>query len=584
MNLNNQANKSPLPITQSHAIDFSKPIRKWDEPANLVIIVGPNMEKIWLDNLLDSASKKGLTVELIGDGNREVDLSEIDKCRQSGALGPSTQTIVALHGAVHEGMHILENSTNRNNTNTTEFLHRLRGNNESEKYNGTIHLISCSLGKTRNKIFKDQLLWNSGNYMLHSSSKEVALENASSNCLAIINYIGECKREHVEPDFSTMACRIHEVTGDSLTLAGSNLEAPLLLSAAWKPEHLIPDYLLTANISAKTGEKKKYITGAQADINSLIKAKKADRPSTEMHAIEKGMNTLSTRIDRKKFDDAIILMNQFSEFIKEAPKEKLPVFNIIDSDHVELLSMLIKAGATINLVDAENITPLAHACTKGATKSAKFLIENGADINGVFYEDEYNVLQLAVQFNNAALVKYLGNIDSDERTCFLNYQNIDGLSALHLAAINGNTEIIQILLDHGIDQGLEDNNGQSALWHAVNSGNIAAIKLLTNDKKMINLSDHDGFTPLHIAALKNNTEALKILIDANADVLKQTNAGHSVLHYAVSLGNDRATRILSRYSDLINLRDLEGKTSLAIALAINNSQIIRILKNVRATV
>ena len=584
MNLNNQVNKSSLPIAQIHTVDFSKQLRKWDEPANLVIIVGPHVEKIWLDNLLDSASRKGLTVGLIGDGSREVDLSEIDKCRESGALGPSTHTIAAFHGGIHKGMHLVENSTNGKNTHTTEFLHRLRGSNESTKYNGTIHLISCSLGKTRNQIFKDQLLWNSGNYMLHSSSKEVALENASSNCLAIINYIGECKRDHVQPDFSTMACRINEVTGDSLTLAGSNLEAPLLLSAAWKPEHLIPDYLLTANISARTGEKKKYIKGAQADIDSLIKAKKADRPSTQMHAIEKGMNTLSARIDRKKFDDAIILINQFSAFIKEAPKEKLPVFSIIDSDHVDLLSMLIKAGATINLVDAENITPLAHACTKGATKSAKFLIENGADINGVFYEDEYNVLQLAVQFNNAELVRYLGNIDSDERACFLDYQNIDGLSALHLAVINGNTEIIQILLDLGINQGLKDNNGQSALWHAIDSGNIAAIKLLANDKKMINLSDHDGFTPLHVAVLKNNTQALKILIDANADISKLTNSGHSVLHYAVSMGNDRATRILSRYLYLVNLRDHEGNTPLSIAEAVKNYQIIRILKNAGATV
>jgi ankyrin repeat protein len=594
VHINNSTNRTSLPLDKSHAVGTSKQIRKWDEPANLVIIVGPKMEGVWLNNLLESAKNKGLTVELIGDGTQEISLSEIDGCIKSGALGPHTNTIVAMHGGIDAGEHLLGNSNSGNDTNTTEFLHRLRGhdtyidnsmkNNAATKYKGTIHLMSCELGKIRGKIFKDEKLWNSGNYMLHAGSKIVTLETISSNALAIVDYVGECKRDHIAPDFSTMACRINEIAGDSLTLVGSNLEAPLLLSAPWKPEHTIPDYLLKTSITNKPGDKKKLIQGTQKDINQFIDAKKADRPSTNAHRIEKGVNMLATRIERKKFNEAMLLIDQFPEFAKGIVGGKIPIFYAIDANNTELLKMLIKAGASLTIQNSENITPLAQACINGYVDSAKFLMENGASVEDVFYEEEHSILQLATEHNHLNMVNYLGSINVKENYYYLNYQNNEGMTALHIAAKNGNIKIIQRLLEFGLDQEIEDDSKRSALWYAVESGNTESIKLLANNKKMINLSDITGFTPLHLAALNNNLNALKILIDAKADVLKQTNAGHSVLHYAVSSGNDRAVRMLVRQSNLINLRDLEGKTPLTTALAINNPQIIRILKNAQATI
>ena len=54
----------------------------------------------------------------------------------------------------------------------------------------------------------------------------------------------------------------------------------------------------------------------------------------------------------------------------------------------------------------------------------------------------------------------------------------DGLSPLHLASMDGNTEIMRILLDHGALLNLGDFNNRSALEYAVLAGQFDAAQLL----------------------------------------------------------------------------------------------------------
>ena len=65
---------------------------------------------------------------------------------------------------------------------------------------------------------------------------------------------------------------------------------------------------------------------------------------------------------------------------------------------------------------------------------------------------------------------------------YINQQNIGGATALHLAARGGNLEIINILLSHGADLNIRDNEGWTSLMRATIANNSdAVILLLTND-------------------------------------------------------------------------------------------------------
>ena len=54
----------------------------------------------------------------------------------------------------------------------------------------------------------------------------------------------------------------------------------------------------------------------------------------------------------------------------------------------------------------------------------------------------------------------------------------DSETALMYAARNGHVEVVQLLLDVGVNKDIEDDNGQTALAKAVQHGHLELAKLL----------------------------------------------------------------------------------------------------------
>jgi len=46
--------------------------------------------------------------------------------------------------------------------------------------------------------------------------------------------------------------------------------------------------------------------------------------------------------------------------------------------HVEIVQLLVDAGADVNLADGDGVTPLAHARQRGYTEIAEILVAAGA--------------------------------------------------------------------------------------------------------------------------------------------------------------------------------------------------------------
>lgn len=101
----------------------------------------------------------------------------------------------------------------------------------------------------------------------------------------------------------------------------------------------------------------------------------------------------------------------------------------------EAVALLIKAGANVNQTDSDGQTPLAHAAANGRQQTVELLLSEGnADVEKV---DKRNVLSpppLPVLM-----------------LCNLFFFNLVGASPLYLAAYNGHTEVIEILLEHGAE-------------------------------------------------------------------------------------------------------------------------------------
>lgn len=128
------------------------------------------------------------------------------------------------------------------------------------------------------------------------------------------------------------------------------------------------------------------------------------------------------------------------------PKNQGPLFNAGESNNVELLQILIKAGADVNAQDETTLRPLHYAARRSATNTVLALIKAGAGVNA---QDQYGFTALmeAVLANSADLVKALLDEGADASLKLTKgykpYTNNE--TAIDIASDKGFAEIVQIL-------------------------------------------------------------------------------------------------------------------------------------------
>lgn len=94
----------------------------------------------------------------------------------------------------------------------------------------------------------------------------------------------------------------------------------------------------------------------------------------------------------------------------------------------------------------------------------------------------------------------------------LNERDESGLAAIHWAADRGHANILDLLLTHGADVNLVDDDcGQTALHYAVSCGHIESIKVLLKHGADQSIRDSDEMTCLDMATDANDEDVLEIL-------------------------------------------------------------------------
>ncbi|XP_048104360.1 caskin-1 isoform X4 [Alosa alosa] len=128
----------------------------------------------------------------------------------------------------------------------------------------------------------------------------------------------------------------------------------------------------------------------------------------------------------------------------------------------------------------------------------------------------------------------------------VNFQDADGLAAIHYAALNGNMELISLLLE-----------------------NQAAV----------DIRDQKGMRPLHYAAWQGKTEPMKMLLKAGSSVNSQSEEGQIPLHLSSQHGHYDGSEMLLQHQSNPCIRDLAGKTPLDLACEFGRVGVVQLLLN-----
>ena len=128
-------------------------------------------------------------------------------------------------------------------------------------------------------------------------------------------------------------------------------------------------------------------------------------------------------------------------------------------------------------------------------------------------------------------------------------QGYSGNSPLHSAAYYGDIEMVQVLLDYGVDVNTRNSHGGTPLYFAPNSysNDPGAVRLLLDRGANPNLGTKDGDTPLYEALRYGRVEMARLLIEHGASVDVKGKDGMTPLEVALSYGHDEIVKLLMEH-------------------------------------
>jgi ankyrin repeat protein len=270
-------------------------------------------------------------------------------------------------------------------------------------------------------------------------------------------------------------------------------------------------------------------------------------------------------------------------------------------NHADVVSDLLNAGANGDIVNIFRATPLYVATFYGHVLSVQEILRHKVDIDFV---GPGGWTALHAGFSSPELIKliigaggevdilggadgtplWLATIDNNleaVRTFFELKANPisrgkSGSTPLHFAASSGDTELLQLFLDHiDFSPDVRDDSGYTPLREAIFHNKENTVKMLIDRNDVdINQKDDEGNCLVQLAIEMGHKEITNMLCDKGVDL---TGPGHEVMMFASRKGDANGIQALMRRGVDPNKADDHGWTPALLASVLGNQEALDVL-------
>jgi ankyrin repeat protein len=261
------------------------------------------------------------------------------------------------------------------------------------------------------------------------------------------------------------------------------------------------------------------------------------------------MMELADAIKKKRVEDVKDLISKGADVNQEVGSlGRTPLMIAAETGSVEIVKLLVEAGADPSAKDSQQYTVLNYAFKSGNAETEQFLAEMNIDFypdNPFLYINRPRGLAMCLESGGDANKVNPGT----------------GLTALHQAVNGHQFESVKVLLEMGADvnareqdvlnhMGFLEKKGSdnTALAQAATYSSPEMAELLIQAGADVNARSSGGFTPLMVAAGRGNTEVVKELLRAGADAGVAAKNDKTALQLAKERGYAETVKVLRKYS------------------------------------
>ena len=266
-----------------------------------------------------------------------------------------------------------------------------------------------------------------------------------------------------------------------------------------------------------------------------------------------------------------------------------PLYAATEGGDCATVSAMLAAGATVNQPTDDGRTPLFCAAYSGASEVVAILLAARASVNALTDESHgcYTPMYAACQNGHTEVVAAL--VDAGALTPFNISSDFRGprpSDLLNAACENGHTTVASCLLaaqgtpcDPTTHDLTIDERGRHPLLNACAHGHTELVHVLLNHGVSVNQQGSEGYMPLHTAAQGGHAATLRTLLAAGAAANGSRDGGHGALFGACAAGHfDCASMLLAAGASTEQTGE-GGAMCMWIACESNHLRIVQLLSS-----